>query len=954
MPHGKLTIKLFGPLDVRVEGEPMPRGRTRSVGWLLALLTLKAGRAVSRSLLAGLLWPESDESQALQNLRHDLVSLRKSLGSAGECIKSPTRDSLTLEVSSEEVDVLAFDEAIRAGHIDALRTAIELYSGPFLEGCDREWASAERTARSEQCLAAFETLIKGALDERDPSEATRLCRRALGLDPLREESTRLLMTALAEQNDLPGVLEAYQGLRNRLHAELHAVPHEATTNLLQEIRTKFRNQPQTRKRVDALPRLKRPPLPLNHLLGRLEEIETVLRHLEKNRLVTLTGAGGVGKTRLAIEVSARVAEPEGVAWVELALENDPSRLVRALATALGLDHGEEADDLTIQSIVAKAEQGPLLLVLDNCEHMIEEVTRVVETLITASANLKVLCTSRQRLGISGEIAWRLPPLKAPEGSDLTAEQAAQYPAVKLFVERAVAVNPGFLLDAPGNLAAVCTICRRLDGIPLALELAAARVAMLTPASIAQRLDQRFALLTGGARTALPRQKTLRSLIEWSYDLLDEDERVAFCDLGVLAGTWTLEAAEAICSVDALDIVGSLIDKSLVVAEQDENGVRYRMLETIREYAAERLLESGRMEAARHRHLAYFARLAEGLELEIAQGAATLVEKELSNLSAALIWAQQRPEESSEYARLVASIWPFWSKHGSVFDGCIHVESALDAVSDEALRAKLITAAHELINDLHGLQYQIAARAMPSLGDVPNWREATPAKVALENATQLLRRLGQKPDLVLTLRCLASVAETEGDHLWLFELFQEAVALCRELGSRFFLAMTLHECGCAYYRMGRNEEARAMLTEALALFKMPGGEQSVCFASNNLAMAAFALGDREAACDLRLQGLMFALPSGNWDDISWSIAGFAKAGGSGAAAQQCALLLGAASIVARDRLVNVGLRVDAERDLRATLGDACFQASFVLGASLGPAACIAYALQNRQEGGAPLS
>lgn len=146
----------------------------------------------------------------------------------------------------------------------------------------------------------------------------------------------------------------------------------------------------------------------------------------------------------------------------------------------------------------------------------------------------------------------------------------------------------------------------------------------------------------------------------------------------------------------------------------------------------------------------------------------------------------------------------------------------------------------------------------------------------------------------------------------------------------------------------------MLTEALALFKMPGGEQSVCFASNNLAMAAFALGDREAACDLRLQGLMFALPSGNWDDISWSIAGFAKAGGSGAAAQQCALLLGAASIVARDRLVNVGLRVDAERDLRATLGDACFQASFVLGASLGPAACIAYALQNRQEGGAPLS
>jgi len=931
----------------------MPRMRTRSVGWLLALLTLRLGRSISRATLAGTLWPDSDETQALQNLRHDLVSLRKALGSESGRLESPTRETLRFEVSEREADVLCFDAAIRRGDPDSLRLAVQLYTGPLLEGCDKPWAIAERLPRIEQCLRALDFLAREAAEAGLPTDAIALSRRAVSIDPLRESSVRLLMAAQAAEGDAAGAIEQYRVLRQRLHAELHTAPDDSTTQLFHEIRQRpaSTSTEPIRKRSSA-PRmsLRQPPLPLNRLLGREEEVQQVRAHLSAQRLVTLIGAGGVGKTRLAGETAAQISH-EGereVAWVELAPESDPGRLMGVLAAAFGLAE-EDGGEAAIQVILAKAEEAPLLIVFDNCEHLIEEVARLVESLLAASTGIKVLTTSRQRLGLVGEVAWRLPALTVPNESLVVEGEMLAFSAVQLFVERAMAARPGIVLDTPEDLADVCTICRRLDGIPLAIELAAARVTALSPADIAQRLDQRFALLTGGARTALPRQKTLKSLIAWSYDLLDENEKRAFRDLSVLRGIWTLEAAESICrqgnDVDVLDTLASLIDKSLVIAETHGHEVGYRMLESVREYSAERLLEAGEADATRARHFGYFISLGARLSSRIPddRAAGMSMEAAIGNFSSALAWAKSSPETIGHYVRLVSSIWPFWLHHGSVFEGCVHVQAALDSDEEGAHLQALCTGAGALIEALHYMQYEIAARSTPGLEDVVDWRADTArSRKGLESALRIQQKVGSKADYAITLRCLASLAEREKDSVRYRELAMEVVRVSRELDNRFFLAMSLHECGCGLFGLGLQAEAFELLSEALPLFQLPKGETTAHFAYNNLALVTSALGDIEAARGLRLEALKCVLKTGEWDSISWSLAGFAEAGGGGHAAEVGAVLLGAASVVARERFLNIGLRDRAASGFRVALGDETFETAFDRGVTIGPMEGIRWA------------
>ncbi|MEZ0327783.1 MAG: BTAD domain-containing putative transcriptional regulator [Fimbriimonas sp.] len=924
-----LEIHLFGPLRVLIQGEPMPRVRTRSVEWLLALLVLRNGRSVSRAWLAGTLWPESDETQALQNLRHDLVSLRKALGTESERLQSPTRDSLSLDLSGASCDVLSFDAAILSGDWES---AAELYIGTLLEGCYKEWAVVERDLRAEQCLQALQSLAQKAADEGDHLLAVRVLRRAEAMDSLRDSTVRQLMLSLAASGDPGAAVEVYRDLRQRLHHELHATPDEATTRLFQEIRSQAAAQKPTARPTALRGKPKKAPFPLSTLIGREEEVRSVVESLAQYRLVTLIGAGGVGKTRVAIEVVRSVQDSldSRVAWVELAPLDSPDLLVSATALALGLTEDHETDEITVQKILATVDEAPYLIAFDNCEHLMEDVAALVETLLGASPTLRILTTSRQRLGLVGEMARRVPSLAAPEPATLPLEvnaavaEALKFPAVRLFVERAHAARPGFQLTQAEEVAAVCTIARRLDGIPLALELAAARVATLTLANIAERLDDRFSLLTMGARTALPRQKTLRALIAWSYDLLSDEEKAMLRSLSVFSG-WTIEAAEAVYGSDTLDTLASLTDKSLVLAEEEGGRIRYRMLETIREYALERLRESGCEDEARDRHTTFFLRLAEDLQ---DPAATAILELEKANLHAAL--ANAKPDA---YVRLVSALCPYWVHRGSAFEGCVHVQAALDLCPDGQ---QLLDGAHALLGTLHCEQDRLAERSAPSFAGLERGNERV---AVLERALAIQRRLGQRPEMVVTLRCLRSLAEDSGDFTRAEALVNEAVAIARELGNRLFLSITLHEGGCVVYRLKQYEKAVELLSQALELFSQPGGVYGFGFCSNNLAWALISHGELDRARELQRRTLAFYLEDPDWDCIVWSLAGFTKTGIGGEDAIGVAMLLGAASTL-EER--NQGLCDRARDDVQRVLSSEAYQSSFDRGVSLGTSGIVAEA------------
>ncbi|HET9682662.1 MAG TPA: NB-ARC domain-containing protein, partial [Gemmatimonadaceae bacterium] len=410
------------------------------------------------------------------------------------------------------------------------------------------------------------------------------------------------------------------------------------------------------------------PLQLTSMVGREREIGTVRELLARTRLLTLTGAGGSGKTRLAVEVVAREAQSglrQGV-WVELATVHDAELVEDAVLSALGVT--ERSSTLpAVEQLAHAIGNRPLLLVLDNCEHLVDACAALADTLLRDCAALRVLATSRAVLGVSGETAWLVPPLSLPEPQDGTPEASE---SVQLFVERARAVKSTFVLTDE-NRASVVQICRQLDGLPLALELAAARLRALTTKQIADRLDDRFRLLTTGNRAALPRHQTLRAAIDWSHDLLDARERLLLARLSAFGGGFTLEAAEQVCGgeglppADVLDLVAELVEKSLVQMREADDTARYRLLETVRQYGAERLAERGETEVMQRRHAEFFFALAMEAEPHLSTTTRPAwvrrLRHELDNLRQALTWSREHDEEM--HVRLVGMLHWFWFSTG---------------------------------------------------------------------------------------------------------------------------------------------------------------------------------------------------------------------------------------------------------------------------------------------------
>jgi predicted ATPase/DNA-binding CsgD family transcriptional regulator len=594
------------------------------------------------------------------------------------------------------------------------------------------------------------------------------------------------------------------------------------------------------------------PAPLTSFIGRERETADVARMLGTTRLLTLTGAGGCGKTRLALEVARRpVAEyADGVWLVELAPLADPALVPRAIADAVGAPEpvGRPPLDALVDHLRDKAG----LLVLDNCEHLVEACALAAERLLRACPALRLLATSREALRVGGETTWRVPSLSLPAEACPTVEAVARSEAGRLFAERAAAAVVGFALTEE-NAAAVGQICQRLDGIPLAIELAAARMPVLSVEEIAARLDEafgprsgRFRLLTGGSRTALPRQQTLRATVDWSHELLSEPERTLLRRLSVFAGGWTLEAAEAVAGVgDPFELLARLVAKSLVLAEGQAGATRYRFLETIRQYGRERLRDAGEESLFRDRHRDWCVALVEdaapGLRGPNPGAWIGRLEREHENLRAALSWSSQRGDAST-VARLAGTLWWFWFPRGHVAEGRRWLEAAL-ASTDLSPQARAAV--------LHGAGVLARAHAEYEL-----------AAALLEESLALRRWSEDKPGIAAVLFDLAPIAEYWGDYGRSARLFEESLALRRELADAFGTAQALIRFARAAIRQDDHERAAALLDESWALCRRLGSDHGMAMTLRLQGGLAFERADYGRAADLLGQSVVMLRDEGN--------------------------------------------------------------------------------------------
>jgi predicted ATPase len=508
------------------------------------------------------------------------------------------------------------------------------------------------------------------------------------------------------------------------------------------------------------------PVPGTSFVGRGEQIQEVRRLLARTRLLTLIGAGGCGKTRLALRAAADGSDAyaDGIWLVELAGLTDPALVAQALAQAVGVRE-VPGRDLT-DTLVDHLRERTSLLILDNCEHVVDAAAHVADAVLRVCPRVRIMATSREPLRSTGETTWRVPSLSVPLANAATAadlETVLQFESVQLFIDRAQAALPDFELTS-ANAAALREICRRLDGIPLAIELAAARVRAFAVEQIAARLDDRFGLLTTGPRTAMPRQQTLRAAVDWSYALLSEPERALLRRLSVFAGGWKFEAAEAVAAGDGLqpyavlDLLAQLVDKSLVLAEPQRGAVRYRLLETIRQYARERLDEAGEAGCTCDRHLAYFLDLAEQAEPKLRGPEARTVmdrlEEEHDNLRLAIDWALQTGGDAA--LRLSGALAWFWWGRDHHSEGCRWLARALTTTQvRSAARMKALNGAGWLAH---------------------HQRDLDKARMLLAESLAIARELDDGWTVAWTLHCLGRVAYFDNDPQTARSLGEQSLAI----------------------------------------------------------------------------------------------------------------------------------------------------------------------------------
>jgi predicted ATPase/DNA-binding SARP family transcriptional activator len=827
-----VDFRLLGPFEVESDGRDLTPARRKQRLLLVALL-LRAGRVVATDDLIDVVWGESAPATAQKALHGHVSALRKLLGA--ETIETRPPGYL-LHVDEGSVDTGRFEALVEAAgreidpatRRDLLRSASALFRGEPLADFRYEPFAREEAARLKELrLGALTGRIEAELELGRHGELIPELERVVAEHPHDERLRAALMLALYRGGRQAQALHVYGEGRQRLVEDLGIDPGPA----LQQLERRILNQdpalelPSVRAPAAEAPRTNLPQQP-TPLIGREQELEEVRARLRNGggRLWTLTGPAGTGKTRLAIEAAVGLPDrfPDGAFFVALAPMADPELVLPTIADTVGVDKGAGVNvaDVVEQSLADRK----LLLVLDNFEHLLTAAP-AVSRLVGATNELVVLATSRERLHVGGERVYPVPPLSSDE-------------AIALFAERAEAVKPDFQLTE-ANERVVAEICRRLDGLPLAIELAAARVALFPPVALLDRLDERLKLLTGGARDRPERHQTLRAAIDWSHDLLSEEDQTLLARLSVFAGGWTVEAAEAVCNSD-LDVISglsSLVDKNLVQLGGSEQEPRLTMLETIREYARERLEAGGETET-RRRHAEYFLAFAEELEPALVGRGGREAQKrlfaELDNFRVALSWAVETGAGSLALS-LVWALWRFWWDHSLAAESQTWCEAALAAAPDAP-------------PELRGRALFAASDVFYVRGDWDEYRDA------LAEALPLLEAGHDEEFVLYTLWALSVVDHVQGDQDAADRRALDALVRAEAGGYDELIGRLNVLLGAGALMRGDAAAARVYFETAAAKHEQIGDSYGRAVALQNLGIAAVLGGEAATAARALVESL----------------------------------------------------------------------------------------------------
>lgn len=680
----RLTLELLGPPQLQLDNTPVTTSR-RAVIALLAFLAVSdvnhPKQRHTRESLSALLWPNYDQSKALANLRHILWEVTQFVGDGWiitehETIYLNPSADLTLDVTQfQSLLARASQQSDPALRIPLLVAAAKLYRDDFMSGFSlkdassfNEWVLTESENLRRDLASALSMLVEDYSALNQTQSAIPYAQRLIALDPINEAAHSQLMQLYVLTDQHTAAIQQYQTLQKLLRKELNVDPQPETRELYKKIRRGEIKPVSVEKKMVRMEKTapkQNLPVHLTTFIGRERERDEICRLIAQNRLVTLIGVGGIGKTRLSLQTGQHLLNhyPNGVWFIPLESLADEEFVPQTVASFLGIV--ESPDQAIVETLVNTLRSQTMLLILDNCEHLLEACAQLVEILLKNCPNIKIIATSREVLRLEGEAFYQVPTLAVPKHRDIQSmDELAKYESIKLFAERAALVVSSFEITKE-NVGTIVKICNRLDGIPLAIELAAARVDIFTVDEILEQLNRSFDLLVSNTRSLWPRHQTMRASIDWGWNLLTDSERIFMRQLSVFVGGWTLQAAQAVAAGNILELTGTLVKKSFVIVHQEtEHETRYDFHEMVRSYAQEKLVEAGDEETIRDRHLGYFLELSRQFEPALHGVDQHLwLERlfvERDNIRAALEWAARTNVKAGLY--LSGRLQAFWENY----------------------------------------------------------------------------------------------------------------------------------------------------------------------------------------------------------------------------------------------------------------------------------------------------